>query len=660
ARLEILPYATGKAEYIGNDPNDPFNPGHKYRPGFGVDMKTGIGSSVTFNATINPDFGQVEVDPAVVNLSDVEVSFQEKRPFFTEGVSIFRFGQGGTNNLPTFNWNSPNIFYSRRIGRAPLGVLKNYDYADITSGTHILGAGKITGQVFNDWKIGTIHAVTQREMADISLDGKRSTAEIEPLTYYGVFRAQKDFNAGKQGLGILSTYTNRLFKDVAFQDYLNKDAFILALDGWTFLDENNTYVISGWAAGSRVAGDKQRMITLQRSATHYFQRPDAAYLKVDSSATSLSGYSGRVMLNKNRGRWTFNAAVGMLSPQFEVNDLGYNSYSDLINTHLYTSYRWNEPTSLYQQAGINAATYANFDFGGNKTSHGVWFGSYITLLNMSGGNLNFSYNPYTYNARRTRGGPLTLNPVSRSVNLYLYSDNRKWWVVNVGGSARTADDYSYTDFSSSLEIKVSPNLTVTVGPEFIREFYKAQWVNNSNGWSNAYVDPTAVNTYGRRYVFANLEQTTLVADIRMDWILSPQLSLQLYMQPLLASGNYSQFKTLLNSKSFNFMKYGENGSTLVESNSNSGEKKYTIDPDGMGPAVAKTIYNPDFNFVSFRGNAVLRWEYMPGSALFLVWTQSRAENEDLGDFQVGSSVHKLFDVKPDNIFMIKATYWFGV
>ena len=255
-----MPYVTGRAEYVGNDPKNPFNPGKRYTPGAGVDVKSALGNGLTLNATINPDFGQVEVDPAVVNLSDVETSFQEKRPFFTEGVSIFRFGQGGLNNYVSYNWNDPQIFYSRRIGRHPQGGVPANDYFEMPNGTHILGAGKISGQIFDDWKIGTIHAVTQREFARVELDGIRSDIQVEPLTYYGVFRTQKDFNSGRQNIGLLATYTNRLFNDNILNNYLNKDALVAAIDGFTFLDNDGTYVLSGWAAASRVTGTMTELL----------------------------------------------------------------------------------------------------------------------------------------------------------------------------------------------------------------------------------------------------------------------------------------------------------------------------------------------------------------------------------------------------------------
>ena len=648
--LEILPYVTGKAEYISSDANDPFYSGGNYIPGIGLDVRSGLGNSLTLNGTINPDFGQVEVDPAIVNLTDVEYTFQEKRPFFTEGGSIYRFGRGGTNNNMSINWTNPSIFYSRRIGRKPQGGLPAYDYADIPNGTHILGAGKVSGQIMGDWKVGMISALTKKEYAEIDVDGNRSQVEIEPLTYYGVFRAQKDFNEGEQGIGLLSTFTNRFFDDPALKNNLNTNAFVAGADGWTLLDEDRTYVLTGWSALSFVSGNKNRMISLQRNSQHYFQRPDASHINVDSSATSLIGYAGRVMLNKNRGQFTFNTAIGFMTPKFEVNDLGYGAYGDIINAHIATFYRWNNPTEIYQHAGIYASTFANFDFGGNNTDQGYTLGGYITLHNLYGGEIYYSFQPETYNARRTRGGPLMLNLVSQSIHFNLYTDMREWWVVNIGGDFEFGEDINYRSISTNLEFKVTTTLTLSVGPEFSQNSTQAQWIANLP-------DPTAQETYGKRYVFAQLEQTTFAADIRADWIISPTLSLQAYIQPLIASGKYSDFKALARPKSFDFLKYGKEGSKIEETISEDGSiNAYILDADGEGPSESVTIGNPDFNYISLRGNAVLRWEYMPGATIFFVWTQSREDVHSDGNFYFRKSLNTLLNIKPDNIFMIKLTY----
>lgn len=657
SRMEVLPYITGKAEYIGNDPSDPFNPGKRYLPGAGLDMKVGLGTSLTLDATINPDFGQVEVDPAVVNLSDVETPFQEKRPFFTEGVSIFRFGRGGSNNNWQFSWSDPTIFYSRRIGRNPQRPqfsLPAYDYADVPNGTRILGAGKVSGRIGDDWKVGMIHSVTNREMISIDSAGHRSRQEMEPQTYYGVFRAQRDFERGQQGLGMLATMTERMFNDPVLEDYINGSAAVAAVDGWTFFDEERTYVLTGWAGVSNVRGNKNRMIALQRSSGHYFQRPDAGHIEVDSAMSSMTGYAGRLMLNKNRGAWTLNAAVGMIAPTFESNDLGFMSFADLINAHVVSGYRWSEPTEYYRGAGFDVATYVNYDFGGNRTGQGFWSNGYITLPNYYGGNLRLSYNPETYSARRTRGGPLMVNLASTGLGINLFSDNRNWWILSAGGGMASGGVDENTNLYIDAELKLTPTFTLSFGPDISFDRSKAQYIRSA-------ADANATATFGRRYIFADLEQTSVGATLRMNWILTPELSFQIYAQPYFNSGSYSGYKELKRPRTFDFLTYGTEGSTITPQLSSSGEVTgYTLDADGAGSAPTVSIGKPDFNFRSLRGNAVLRWEYSPGSALFLVWTQSREDVESTGDFQLGRSVDRIADIKPDNIFMLKLSYWLGM
>ena len=223
--------------------------------------------------------------------------------------------------------------------------------------------------------------------------------------------------------------------------------------------------------------------------------------------------------------------------------------------------------------------------------------------------------------------------------------------MTIGGNLSTGEDGTSRGIYTNFEFKVLPTLTLAVGPEFYKDIYETQWVGN-------FVDAFAIDTYGKRYVFSYLDQNTFSANIRTDWIINPRLSFQVYLQPLIASGNYSDFKFLERPKSYDYTIYGENGSTIEKNTNETGDvTSYTLDPDGDGPAEAKTIGNPNFNYVSLRGNAVLRWEYMAGSTLYLVWTQSRQNVEPTGDFQFGDSFRNLLSVKPDNIFMLKITYW---
>lgn len=643
-QLEILPYITARAEYLQFEDGDPFNDGTNYIPGVGADLKMGIGSNLNLNATINPDFGQVEIDPAVINLSDVETFYQEKRPFFIEGSSIFNFGYGGARNYWGFNWGSPDFFYSRRIGRQPQGSLPdNVEYADYPTGTHILAAGKLTGKLGDSWNVGTIQNITKREYARISRNGVQSETEVEPLTYYGIFRGQNEFNEGRQGLGFMSALAVRDFKDERLRNEINKNALTFGLDGWTFLDESKTWVIAGWTGASYVTGNEQRMINLQQSSRHYFQRPDADHVNVDSTANSLTGYAGRFYLNKQKGNFFVNTAFGFITPSFDVNDLGFFYRADLINWHAGAGYYWSDPTDFYRYLELGGAIFQNHDFGGNKIWEGIFHFGSLQFPNYYSANWNLAYYTETFNNNRTRGGPLTLNPAGYQASFRLSSDSRKDWVASLGAGTFNSNP-SYDWFAeASLELRLLPNISFIISPQFASEFSYAQYVDT-------YSDITSTKTYGSRYVFAELDQKTLSSSIRLNWTFTPHLSLQLYVQPLISAGDYTNYKELKAPGSYDFLIFGEDGSTFdPETN--------TADPDGEGPAQPIEIGNPDFNVKSLRGNAVLRWEYLPGSVIYFVWTQTRSEAEQIGDFQFEESMTRMVAAEPDNIFMIKVTYW---
>lgn len=645
--FEILPYATTRAEYTNPEPNNPFTNGSNYIPGLGVDFKVGIGTNFTLNATINPDFGQVEIDPAVINLGDVETFFSEKRPFFVEGSTIYQFGQGGARNYWGFNWSNPTLFYSRRIGRIPQGSLPSYDYADKPDRTHILGAAKLTGKIEGNWNIGIIQALTSKETARLDNGGIKMRSEVEPYTYYGIIRAQKEINDGRQGIGFMATGTNRFFDDERLRNQINSSAYVFGFDGWTFLDSSKTWVLAGWTGLSHISGNETKILAVQQNSQHYFQRPDARSFSLDSNLTNLTGYAGRFVLNKQKGNFFFNSAFGFISPEFDNNDVGFLWRSDVINMHVGGGYFWTEQTSLYRYLETGGAIFRNYDYDGNITWEGIFHFGSIQFVNYYSLNWNFAYNPETVNNRRTRGGPLTLNPPGYQTHAYLSSDDRKDIVIGGGFFSYKQPSYSYNwELFTDISFHPASNVSITLSPFFA--------VNNEfSQWVGAYEDETAIHTFGKRYVFAKLDQKTFGSGIRLNWTFTPQLSLQFYAQPLISSGNYSDFKELAEPKTYNFNKYGEGGSTFDEVNG-------IADPDGDGPARPIEIGNPDFNFKSLRGNAVLRWEYLPGSVLYFVWTQTRTDFESDGMFRFGRSMSRLFNAKADNIFMVKFTYWFNI
>ena len=645
--VEVLPYTRLKAAYTHPEAEDPFHSKSEYSPDAGADIKIGLSNNLTLDMTINPDFGQVEVDPAIVNLSDVETYYGEKRPFFIEGASTYSFGHGGASNYWGFNWSNPNFFYSRRIGHAPQGEEPDNDYADVPEGVHILGAAKVTGKLVGKWNVGTLHAITKKETGQFSRNQETFRADMEPLTYYGIFRTQREIHDSRQGIGMVTTLTKRQYGDQRLRTDLNDNALSLGLDGWTFLDTSKTWVLAGWFGGSRVEGSPERMTSLQRDSRHYYQRPNAKTLSVDSTATSLSGYAGRFHLNKQRGHVIVNSAIGFISPGFEINDLGYFYRADVINAHFGMGYLWTKPGKVFRSADVIGAVFQSYDFDYNNIWRGLFLLWECQFLNYMRFDADVAFNPETVNKYLTRGGPLTRNLPGIGYDISFETDDRKPWILEMdsGGYYRNSEEWSQY-LGMDIEWRPASNVNVEAGPEieFNREF--AQWVD-------VFEDPIATRTYGNRYVFAEMKQTEISANIRLNWTFTPKLSFQLYMQPLLSFGDYDTFKELDRPDTYDFNPYS--GDQVVRSNG-----EYEIDPDGAGPAESFTFDNPDFNYKSLRGNAVLRWEYKPGSTLYLVWTQNRWDDQIEDDFSFRRSFRHLSKAQADNIFMLKATYWWSL
>jgi hypothetical protein len=454
---------------------------------------------------------------------------------------------------------------------------------------------------------------------------QRFRSEVEPLAYYSIMRAQKEIQEGRQGIGFISTLAARNFADDRLRDEINSSAFAFGLDGWTFLDKNKAWVITGWTGMSHLRGNETRMIALQQNSRHYFQRPDAGHVHVDSSATSLTGYAGRVMVNKQKGNIIFNSALGFIDPKFDVNDLGFLWRGDVINGHIGGGYKWTKPGKVTRFAQLLGAIFHSFDFDGNTIWSGVWQSGYFEFFNYYSFNYWLAYNPETVNNRRTRGGPLMLNPPGWEVGFFINSDSRKAWVFGLGtfGYSRGARNWD-RGIETYVEWKPGANVSVRLSPTiwWNRDF--AQYVDVDT--THAHLAPA---TFGKHYLFAEINQTELSASLRLNWTFTPRLSLQLYAQPLISSVDYYNYKELARPKSYDFNPY-------------------------------LTDRSDDFNFKSLRGNAVLRWEYSPGSTLYLVWTQSRSDNEGIGDFRFRHSLRRLREADADNIFLVKASYWWGL
>jgi len=654
-KAELRPYALGKAESREVEADDPFHDDPQLSGNAGLDLKAPLSNNLTMNATVNPDFGQVEVDPAVVNLSAYETFYEERRPFFVEDANVFRFGREGHNSNWNFNWMDPMVFYSRRVGRAPqLGIDSDYDYVDLPQFTTILGAAKISGKI-GETSVGALTAFTARENAHLQSGTERFDQVVEPFANYSVIRAKTTRDDGLKGLGVMLTHTARDLDDPVSQAELDRRALTGGVDGWLNLDEDGVWALKGYLSGSHLTGSKEAIDALQTSSRHYFQRPDADHLDYDPNATKMDGWAGRLALNKQSGNWRLNAATGYSSPGYDVNDLGFMFRTDMINSSLVGGYRWLEPNALFRNQTFYAATYWTWDTGGlnDGGGFGAWY--WAQFANYWNINTNVFFNPEVNSPRQTRGGPNMRTSPSREINLSLSTDHRRKLVgsadIFVNGNdagGRIASG------GVSLEVKPASSVSFEIGPRYRWEKEDAQYYDT--------VDDAAMDaTFGQRYIFADLEYRQFSIESRIDWTFTPRLTLQAYVQPLFASGDYSRPKELARPSTRDFNVYGQdNGSTIVHRPDLDEDNPWLVTPNGADPANTFSLADLDFNFKSLKVNMVLRWEYGTGSTFYLVWTQDRANFDDPGSFDLGRDTRSLLDAPGEDIIMVKISQYFSL
>lgn len=571
--LEVLPYGVARAERV-NPGSNPFRTSAESSGSGGVDLLYRVTTDFAVNASINPDFGQVEADPAVVNLTVYETFFEEKRPFFVEGSEIFDFGR---------NTSGGRLFYTRRIGRSPqVGPPTNA--ADVPEVTTILGAAKVSGKTASGWSLGIIEAVTGRENARYrTSSGTDDLFAVEPLTNYLVARARKDSNQGRTSVGGIFTAVNRNLVTEPLRDALRSSAYAGGVD-LRAESSNRGWVLQGSAAFSRVAGSPESMVRVQRAGNHFFQRPDAEHLEVDEQATSMSGYSIGASLARQGGtHWRGNLAVAATSPTFEVNDLGYQNRTDRRDIAGGVNYVENTPGSFFRNYSLNSTLRFEHNTDWERILGVGSLRLNFRTLEFWGGTIGVTRYFTANDDRGTRGGPLMERPALTSGFISVGSDSRKKVsVVTTIDGAR--GDYGFRSGGLAITaiIRPSERWNLQIGPSFSKESNPAQYVGTV-------ADAAAVNTYGASYLFAPLKQTTLAIETRLDVTFTPKLSFELYAQPFISSGDYGRVGSLDAPKGFTFTPWtGATG-------------------------------NPDFNYRSLRSTAVLRWEYRPGSTLYVAW-----------------------------------------
>ena len=605
-RLEMVPYV------VGDVTQQPVEAGNSVMKGtdpdlsVGLDIKYALRPGLTLTGTVNPDFGQVEADPAVVNLSAFETFFSERRPFFMEGSGIFRFDTDCNDG------SCSGLFYSRRIGRAPRGEPNVPDggYASTPTQTTIIGASKLTGRV-GGFSVGALNALTSEENAVIADGLHRTTQTVEPFSSYSVVRAKKEFG-NQSSLGFITTSTNRNLDDAT--RFLPGQAYTGGVDwDWRFAKR---YAIQGFWAGSSVLGDPAAIQELQESNVHSFQRPDSSHLEVDPTRTSLNGYSTQLALSKIAGqRVRFNSNFSVKSPGFDSNDVGFMRRADQRNMSNWMQWRNDKPNKYLRSFRFNLNQWAGWNFDGDLLNSGGNVNAHATFPNNWATGVGINVNAITFDDRATRGGPGAYRNAQRSMWWYLQSDNRRR--VSAGMNLFRLNDglgSTYRDYSPEVTWRPSSFLSVSGGLSITNNFDESQWIEAEDG----------------HYVFGRLDQHTVGLTTRVNYTLSPRLSIQVYAQPFVSAGDYLDFKELADGRT---KQYGDRFRPY----------DYTS--------------NPDFNYRSFRTTNVLRWEYRPGSTLFVVWQQGREATLDQGAFDFRRDIGGVFDAPATNVFLVKWAYW---
>lgn len=637
--LEVLPYVVTQATRSPGVRADPFWRRVQPEMNVGGDVKVGITSNLTVNATLNPDFGQVEADPSVVNLSAFETFLTEKRPFFVEGSNIFDFGIA-------IGDGSEGLFYSRRIGRSPQGgVPSAAAHSDVPAATTILGAAKLSGRTRRGWSIGLLDAVTAPEHGRyVTDDGTRGEALVEPWTNYLVARVARDHDEGRAGYGAIATTTNRHLDGQL--TFLRTAAYT---GGFNAFRRFGDHELRGFLVGSHIRGDTAAINRAQRSPSRYWQRPDIEHATYDPLRTTLDGWAGALELTKfGGGHWRYAALVNVRSPGFEPNDLGYMQQADQVFTVAYAGYQQSEATRHVRRWNVNTNHWYVVNFAGERTVFGGNVNGGFTLPSFWGAYAGINWDTPALEPTALRGGPALLRNGSVNAWLNLYSDDRRRVRGRLFASAwrEAGTDGRTWDVSPSVTLRLTNSADITLSPSYSRERRAWQFVDR----------PTVAGV--PVYVLAAMDRSTAALTLRANYTMKPALSFQFYGQPFISSGHFDGFMEAAQPRARSF---GERFTRYAPEQVayDARERSWAIDRDGDGVADFR-LGNPDFSFKQMRTNAVLRWEYRPGSSLFVVWSHGRTASDPHGDFQLGRDVSDLWSAAGSNVLMVKLSYWLGL
>ena len=637
-RLELLPYVASDTRVRSEvDEDNPFAEKTTTGVRLGGDLRMGLGPNLTLEATINPDFGQVEADPAEVNLTAYETFFAERRPFFLEGTQLL---------------NSRGNFYSRRVGARPLGSLPGATYVEQLSNSTILGAAKLTGRYGSGLSVAALTAFTQEEKAATftATDATFGKAVVAPGTWYGAGVVQQEFGdpAKTSSVGyVLLTGVERSLHGLDFLSSIFVDRAYTGIADYRLRWQGGQYDMSTFIAFSRVQGDTAALINQQLSSRRYYQRPDAGYVDVDREATSLSGTYFGINHSKLSGKhWLWDIDYYQEAPGYELNDAGRLGSADDRGVSANIRYRESTPSRLLRNYEVGIYHGSEWNFGNTRQINVYEVFASATLPSFWTLSAFVDFFRPIKSDNLTRGGPLMGmgSGVSGALSVANSAGARTRLRASTNLSRNALDSWS-ANVTGGISFRPGTQWEVTVDPRFSRSANTRQYIATlGNG--------LAV-TYHERYIFATVDRSELSARVRVNYAITPDLTLETYAEPFAASGRFYDYGELSAPRSERLRLYGTDGTTVSAPDA---EGARTVSADGT----SFTLDNLAFNARSFRSNVVLRWEWRPGSTLFVVWQQDRAAQLSSGEHVGFSDVWDSFTRDGSNFFALKVNYWLPV
>lgn len=647
--VEIAPYLLAKTEHFEKQPGNPFADGSNQQVTVGVDGKFAVTRDLILDYTVNPDFGQVEADPGAVRLDGYQIFFSERRPFFMESRNLFDYNL--TGSATGFDFDGDLLFYSRRIGGAPHGrpQLSPGEFADVPQATSILGAAKFSGKTKKGWSVGILESVTRRENAEIDRNGERRQELVEPRTNYFVGRLMKDYDQGNTIIGAVFTAVNR----EKGLDWLHRSAYSGGLDVQHFW-KSRWWNVTGKLLFSRVNGSPEAILATQRSFEHYFQRANAPHLQIDPTRTALTGTGGTVKIGKYGGKpdklggiVKFEAGGTWRSPEFEVNDIGFLQSADEVNHFVWAGYHIQQPFSVFRNMRFNYNHWFRWDFGGQHLFTFYNVNAHAFFQSNWNAGTGLFLNPHDISNNALRGSAPLRRPNGYGAFAYFDSDERK--KVSFQGNVNFFNGFEHVvtsrNVNGGINVQATDALRFGLYPGYSHAWRKQDQYVQTVHWS----DET-------RTIVSEVKQQSFSLTGRLTYNLTPNLTIQYYGQPFIFRALYNNYGIVTEplAQDYHARFHRFSGQEIA-----AGDGFFSIDENRDG-TTDYTFSKPDFNFIQFRSNLVVRWEYIPGSELFLVWSQGTTPDayHDLDTPIVQSLFSNVFDVQPVNILLVKATYRF--